>query len=262
MSLRLQGASLLLLIGGATYFSGFLPLTNFIFICFLFVLCPVFLLCRHSPAIKSAIWIVLILVAYVIAVYRPEGFTYPLVWEVSSLYEGGNPLQLYLNMSKGVGGLLLLVWFLRSVEDKVKVRPLLVSFKILLSGVLSIIAFSWFGSYVVFIPKFSSEFLYFFIINLFFTVIPEEVFFRPLLQYRLALFFKNRTLGRILAICLVGILFSLVHVPYSHQLFTLYLVAGLIYGIVFDLTNRLSMSIACHFGVNALNIVFFTYPLS
>jgi len=37
-------------------------------------------------------------------------------------------------------------------------------------------------------------------------------------------------------------------------------VAGIVYGYAYEKTQRIEASILCHFGVNIIHFIFFTYP--
>ena len=160
---RSLGISSLLVLGVGAYYFGVLPLTNLILLCCLFAIGLVVYFYRPSGPLLFVLWIVLILLTYGIAVYRPHGFMYPLVWHVPSLYDGGGSFQLYANISKGIGGGVLLFLLLGTFQAaKNNAIPLFKSVMISVTGVVSIILFAFLNGHIDVVVKFSSEFFYFF----------------------------------------------------------------------------------------------------
>src|SRR6478609_1299474 len=55
---------------------------------------------QNKPAIFYFFWFLAIVLGIGIGLYRPAGFSYPLIFSVSQLHEGGLPMDLYLNLGK------------------------------------------------------------------------------------------------------------------------------------------------------------------
>ncbi|MCD9459705.1 CPBP family intramembrane glutamic endopeptidase [Marinibactrum halimedae] len=206
-----------------------------------------------------------IILGFFIATYRPSGFHYPLVWTTTELYPGGKEFALYANVSKAIAGYLTLAWLINNTNlkqgffklgaSKEKAIPLIiVSIITILSTALIFFDIQW-------QPKFSEAVLYFAIINLFFTVISEEVFFRLLLQDGIASFFTNKKQGAFYALIATTLLFTLAHTTAFGPLFFLFLFSGFIYAFAYTYTKSLTVCISIHFGVNLFHFILLEYPL-
>ncbi len=213
-------------------------------------------------AIAMAIWLATLLLGFFIAIYRPDGFNYPLIWQTTSLYEGGQPFLLRANTSKAIGGYLVIAFLLTHTLRKKEQHSLLASVIFTFAvAVLAILVASFvFG--VQWKPKLSEGFLIFSIVNLGITVASEEAFFRLLIQDYIASLFTNKHVGICVAAGIATLLFAFAHTTTFNAAFLLYLCVGAGYSAVYIYTRRLSMAIAVHFGVNILHFSFLEYPLS
>jgi membrane protease YdiL (CAAX protease family) len=97
--------------------------------------------------------------------------------------------------------------------------------------------------------------------NLFLTVIPEEAFYRGFIQNELFKAFGKGLKGNIGAILFASSLFALAHLTWtgSFAMIGFVFLAGIIYGMIYQLTQRIESSIICHFIVNLLHMTCFTY---
>ena len=98
--------------------------------------------------------------------------------------------------------------------------------------------------------------------NLFFTVIPEEVFFRGFLQKQITEAIPH-FFGPYLANILVSLGFALVHYFFisSVTYIAFAFAASFLYGLIFHITKSIESSIFCHYGLNVIHFIFFTYPI-
>jgi uncharacterized protein len=114
--------------------------------------------------------------------------------------------------------------------------------------------------YTAFAPKWTPLFLLWAPINLFFTCLSEEAFFRGFVQHELARAGGNKG-GAILVALVVGaLLFGLAHVGGGISYAIAATLAGLGYGWAFQRTRRIEAAMAVHFGVNAVHFLLFVYP--
>jgi membrane protease YdiL (CAAX protease family) len=100
----------------------------------------------------------------------------------------------------------------------------------------------------------------FLVVNLLFTCIAEEAFFRGFLQDRLEKSLKYTRSGRIIAVFCSGLLFGMVHVSGGMQYMLLATLAGLGYASTYAIASRVEAPIIAHFSLNAIHFVGFTYP--
>jgi membrane protease YdiL (CAAX protease family) len=114
--------------------------------------------------------------------------------------------------------------------------------------------------YVRFEPKWTSLFLVWAVVNLFFTCLSEEAFFRGFLQHELARIGSNPTRAAIVAIGVSALLFGLAHFGGGWRYVIAGVIAGVGYGLAYHLTKRVEASMAVHFALNAMHFLLFTYP--
>ncbi len=215
-----------------------------------------------EPWARQLIWAVSLFVGFFIAIYRPSDFSYPLVWATERLYPGGDPYFLYANISKALGGYLVIVWLLNSPSShQQSARPILNSAFITAFCVFALLGIANVCFGVDWALKVSIGIIYFSAVNLFVTVLAEEAFFRLFIQDRIQVLFSNTKLGTGVSIVFVTALFAFSHTASIGPTFFLFLVAGFTYSVVYAVTRRFSMALAVHFGVNIFHFIFLEYPI-
>lgn len=255
-------------IGGialVAYLFSSMPLLNLIALPFLTA--GLFVITRVASCnlwIGHIAWLFSLLFGFFVAIYRPGGFNYPLIWETSGLYPGGGAYLLFCNISKAAGGYLVFIWLLGSCSVSTlnqATRPLLNSLLIAAAGVLTVLAVATTFFNIGWAPKLSEGILYFSAVNLLVTVMAEEAFFRLLIQDRINALFSNKRLGTGVGIAIVSLVFALSHTASIGPMFFLFLIAGVVYASVYSVTGRFSMALTAHFGVNVLHFIFLEYPI-
>jgi uncharacterized protein len=117
--------------------------------------------------------------------------------------------------------------------------------------------------YTAFAPKLGAPILLLFAlwapINLFFTCMSEEAFFRGFIQHELAHSSRARAM-RVAALVIAAMLFGLLHYKGGATYVIAGVIAGLGYGWAFMGTGRIEAAMAVHFGVNATHFLLFAYP--
>lgn len=208
------------------------------------------------------VYFVTVVVGFFIAIYRPSEFNYPLVLQAASLYDGGQPYSLFVNTSKAMGGYLVVLMLLNqsNIQSAQRDLPRSLIVTTLIVAFITLVACLVFN--VGWEPKIPDGLLIFIAVNLGVTVLAEEAFFRLLIQKQIASFFTHKKMGVWVAAFITTILFTLSHTASIGPAFALYLIAGAGYSFVYAYTNRLSMAIAVHFGVNILHFLLLEYPLS
>ncbi len=98
-------------------------------------------------------------------------------------------------------------------------------------------------------------------VNLLFTAIPEEAFYRGFVQGELCRFLPKTTMGKVTALVVSSLIFTFAHFYWSPDLGILAFVflASLLYGGVYMLTGKIEASILCHFLLNFVHMTFFSY---
>jgi hypothetical protein len=97
-------------------------------------------------------------------------------------------------------------------------------------------------------------------VNLFFTCLSEEAFFRGFLQQELSRIGGLPHIAALVALVVSALLFGLVHFAGGWTYVVAGIVAGLGSGWAYHRTQRIESAMAVHFGVNAVHFLLFTYP--
>jgi hypothetical protein len=90
--------------------------------------------------------------------------------------------------------------------------------------------------------------------NLLNTCVAEELLFRGVIQN-----WCMRRWSPAIALLITSALFGLVHLSVSWIFAIGAFMAGLCYGAVYQITGRLWAAVLCHWGLNLVHMVFFTY---
>lgn len=215
---------------------------------------------HHSPlrsnwlqtAGKAMLWVTCLLLGFFIALYRPDDFHYP---QVYSFYELN--FQLFANWGKAIAGLLIIVWLWPASSN---VKPSTQSAALALLAVLIVIvSANMMGLAWQF--KLPEGLLWFLLINVVFTVIAEEAFFRLLIQETLQSLGGNTRAAMSGAAIFSVAVFTFAHVSPTHQYFLLFLLAGSLYAAVYTYSRRFYMAALTHAGVNIGHFILLPYPL-
>lgn len=116
--------------------------------------------------------------------------------------------------------------------------------------------------YVVVDIKFPGLFWSWFLSNLVFVCIAEEIVFRGYIQNKLTHYFTARKKSWIWGLMIASLLFGLLHFRGGPVYIGLAAVAGLFYGYAYYKTQRLEASIFVHLALNTVHFIFFSYPYS
>jgi len=97
--------------------------------------------------------------------------------------------------------------------------------------------------------------------NLILVAIPEEAFYRGFVQRQIAKYLKNNKRGKAVALILSTLIFTLAHLYWAPSLTILSFVflAGLLYGGVYLISEKIESAILCHFLLNFVHMTCFTY---
>lgn len=210
---------------------------------------------RAVPCILTAV------TALALALHRLPGFRNPVViadFKVSAL---ALPFTQYANFDKAAVGLILLAWLCRratSVDDWKEIArktPL-----IIVITTVSVMGLAVALGVVRFDSKWPAITPVFLAMNLLFTCIAEEAFFRGFLQERCAMALQGVRWGGVIAIALSGLLFGLAHAAGGVPYMILATVAGFGYATAYASVRRVEAAIATHIVVNAVHFIGFTYP--
>src|SRR5450830_50344 len=202
-----------------------------------------------------------ILFALALAMHRWPGFNNPLLVAAKTLSADSLPLTLYANVDKGAAGLLLLALCCRRSTSMAQLRGSLRQTWWLILLTITAVMASGIMLHVVRpdlkLPSITWQFL---AVNLFFTVVAEEAFFRGFIQEHLAARLGQSVPGAALSVFASALLFGLAHLPGGLVYAGLATMAGLGYALVYQRSRRIESAIAAHFLLNTVHFFAFSYP--
>lgn len=203
----------------------------------------------------AASWLAGIL-ALLLALHAWPGFRALLIVEGWQASPDARPFTLRAGFDKAAAGLFLLAFFTRRVESR-HALGLLIARILPLTAliVLTTLGVAWLSGFVrpdYKWPDFAWQFI---AINLLFTCVAEETFFRSLIQERL-----HRLCAGPLPVLLPALLFGAVHLAGGLLYASLAGLAGLGYALIYARTRRIEAAVIAHFSVNLVHFTGFTYP--
>ncbi len=114
--------------------------------------------------------------------------------------------------------------------------------------------------YVVVDIKFSALFWLWFVHNLVFVCIAEELVFRGYIQTKLTGYFIAKQHSWMWGLIIASVIFGLLHFRGGPLYIGLAAVAGMFYGYAYHKTKRIEASILVHLLLNTVHFIFFSYP--
>ncbi len=173
------------------------------------------------------------------------------------------PINIYANYDKAVVALLILALYTPVVRSKKELqRTLFIALPWMIFSSLVILSLSSYLQIIKWDPKLPLISLTWLTIQIFFIIIPEEVFYRGFLQHEISKNLNNR-FGGVFAVLAISLLFTLIHLFFIQNLsfLSLVFVASILYGTVYQITGKIESAILTHFFVNTCHFFFFTYPM-
>ncbi len=211
--------------------------------------------------IRATSGVLAIILSVMLAAHLIPGFNNWKIVDSVSLTETSLPYSMYLNMDKTLVGLAILGLGFSLIKSFKEWSSVLRStLPIFLVGVTVLAFASQIFAYTHWDFKFPDLFFIWALINLFFTCVSEEAFFRGFLQRNLFKILQEHKYGNILSLFTVSILFGSAHFAGGFKYVILSTIAGIVYGYAYQKTKRIEASILCHFGVNTFHFIFLTYP--
>ena len=208
-----------------------------------------------SPRARPLFMLLSGVMAVALSVHVLPGFDNPKLFDAERLTPDALPFTQYLNFDKGTAGLFLLAAFAprlqRWREAAAIAGPVALA---ALATTAAVLGLALALGLVRLDPHWHPLAPTFLAINLLFTCVAEEAFFRGLLQ-------RHLPGPRPLAVAASALLFGLVHLPAGAAYAALAAVLGLGCALVFERTRRIESAIAVHFAVNAVHFAGFTYPM-
>lgn len=212
-----------------------------------------------QPILRIAAHLVTLGLVAGLFLHLVPGFANPRVLSGVVLTGDAVPYTKYLNVDKGLAGLVLLGLY---VPDRVHrdegwrhVKTLLLRI-VILAAVVMVVAFI--AGYVRWAPKLPSWWLLWTWSMVLLTALPEEAAFRGVIQSAIA-GRRGDDADRV-AILVAGIAFGLAHAAGGPIYVVVSGLAGLGYGWIYAGTRSIASAIVAHTALNTLHLLLFTYP--
>ncbi|RZL01666.1 MAG: CPBP family intramembrane metalloprotease [Rubrivivax sp.] len=200
--------------------------------------------------------------ALALALHAVPGFHNPSLLDSVRTSPQAIPFTLYANFDKASAGLFLLVFFAPRLPSFHALRaiavPTITAFVVAAAATLGL---AWTTGQVrpdAKVPAFSALFL---AVNLLFTCVAEEAFFRGWVQERLTRALASRPSLAWVPVAASTLFFALAHAGGGPGYVALAGLAGWAYALVYALTRRIEAAVLTHFLVNASHFLLFTYPM-
>lgn len=215
---------------------------------------------RAAP-LRAAALTVTILLALALAMHKLPGFNNPLLIDHVLLSANALPFTQYANFDKGAVGLILLAWLCQRVSSWSELGAVLRrTLPVLMLTVVATLGFALAAGVVGVDLKLPQQTLSFIAVNLLFTVVAEEAFFRGLLQARLTAALQRFRWGPWLAVAVSALLFGAAHLGGGLRYGILAGIAGIGYAWAYQRTQRIEAALLVHIALNAVHFIGFTYP--
>ncbi|HSX12440.1 MAG TPA: CPBP family intramembrane glutamic endopeptidase [Rhabdochlamydiaceae bacterium] len=177
---------------------------------------------------------------------------------------GAYPYSFYLNWDKPFTGIFILAWAFPLLKTKEEFKRIaFVTLPYTVCAILIILLFAIWGNVVKWDPKMPAYFWLWAIANLFLVVVPEEAVMRGFVQKEFFDWFGSKGIwANVGSVTATSLLFALLHITFvpSATFILLVFVAGLLYGAIYQYTKAIESAIFCHFALNIVHMLFFTYP--
>jgi membrane protease YdiL (CAAX protease family) len=205
------------------------------------------------------------LFAFLLALHRVPGFFNPVLADGIVLSAGAPAMSLRLNFDTAMAGIVLIGVFCQPIRSREEWGAMLRRvWPVLLATLVVVLGIGCALGYVRPDLKWTPYSPAFLIINLLFTCVTEEAFFRGFLLEHMARLFRRWRAGAVAAgvssVVLSAVLFGLAHARGGAPLVLLATIAGLFYGAAYLRTRRIEGAILTHFALNAVHFLAFTYP--
>ena len=199
--------------------------------------------------------------ALALALHALPGFDNPTLIDWTQLSDGARPYRLVLKFDYAVVGLVLGALVSRRAQNAgewaqcIKVAAVAVPL-----GLLVVLPMGIASEYFAWAPKLTVVVLLHLAVNLPFTYVAEETFFRGAVQEPLHRAVANRHALRWLPVVVATALFGITHLGRGWQLIVLAAGAGAALAFAYERTRRVEAPILTHLGINTVHVLLFTFP--
>lgn len=201
------------------------------------------------------------LCAFLFALHRFPGFHNPVLADAVRVSADAAPFTLHANFDTAVAGIVLMGVFCAPIRARGAWLPMLHrTAPVLLATLVVVLGAGTAFGYVRPDVKWTPVTPWFLGLNLLFTCVTEEAFFRGFILGGLARGMARWRYGTLVAVVVSTVLFGLAHARGGPALIVLAALAGLGYAAAYLRSGRIEGAILTHFVLNAVHFVAFTYP--
>ena len=199
--------------------------------------------------------------AFLFALHRFPGFHNPVLADGVRVSADAAPFTLHANFDTAVAGIVLMGVFCAPIRARADWLAMLRrTAPVLLATLVAVLGAGWASGHVRPDVKWTPLAPWFLAINLLFTCVTEEAFFRGFILGGLARGLERRRWGTAAAVIVSTVLFGLAHARGGPALVVLAALAGLGYAAAYLRSGRIEGAILTHFALNAVHFIAFTYP--
>ncbi len=261
ISLSIILLSITLIYASLTFFISLTGLTWLVLLAFFSGIAA-----RHeNKVLKNSCYLLTVSLFLILGFKLLPGFESPLLIENQILKAGSSSYHKTLGIDKVLAGLVVFVIFIPA-KGNLKWNKIPSVLGLSLATAFLVLSFGWSTALIKlsFNDPFNWSFiLYFIFIQVFFVALIEETFFRGLIQEKLYQIFKPYSYYyNLIPLSVTATLFGLVHLGGGWIYACLSMLAGLGYGVVYQNTRRVEVSVFAHTLLNTLHLLCFTYPLA
>lgn len=214
-------------------------------------------------ALRGFALAVMLAVSAALIAHAAPGFANPRVLDGVRLSADAAPYTKYLNLDKGIAGLLLIAMHAQGRAIRTVTLGswwrIAGGIAMLAAVVMPLTMAAGYARWDVKLPEWWPLWLFSMV---FFTALPEEAFFRHVVQGGLHTWLGPAAQrgSHWMPVAVSGVLFGLSHVAGGGTYVLLATVAGLGYAWLYAISGSLLVAVIAHTALNLLHLVFFTYP--
>lgn len=194
------------------------------------------------------------------ALHRFPGFVNPPLVSDMAISAAARPVTLRLNFDSVAAGLILFGLFCVPARTRAQWRDVWRHHWIILGTPLFVLPIGLLVGYVDVDLKLFACTPLFIALNLLFTCVTEEAFFRGFIQQQLTLALTRWKHGPAIALCVAAVLFGLAHARGGWLFAGLATLSGFGYGYAYLRSQRIETAILAHLAVNGIHFIALTYP--
>lgn len=215
----------------------------------------------NNKLVARAVAVLMIVLTIAMSLHKIPGFQNILAFDQVVLSPLSKPFTMYINFDKPMFAIFYLIVFAPLITLQSTVKNTVIALaKSLFPLLICIVPLGLFVGYLKLDLKIPSEIGLWSANNLLITCVGEEVFFRGFIQNRLSAKLVYLKYGQIAALFLTSLLFGFAHFAGGLSYVGLATIAGGFYGLAYLRTKSLEAPVLCHFGLNLVHFLFFTYP--